>query len=54
MVVLLVGGVMDLGVMAAVAVAITLERYLPRPLVAARATGLIVVLLGAAVIASTF
>jgi predicted metal-binding membrane protein len=51
MVVLLAGGVMDLGVMAAVMAGITVERTAPRPLLAARATGLVVVVAGAVVLA---
>jgi predicted metal-binding membrane protein len=50
MAVLLVGGVMDLGVMAAVTVGITLERVVPRALLAARATGLVVVTAGIAML----
>ncbi len=46
MVVLLVGGVMDFGVMAAVTVAITLERFVPKALLAARAAGCVIVLVG--------
>ncbi len=52
MVVLLVGGVMDPGVMAAVAAAITLERLAPRAVLAARASGLVVVAVGIAVFAN--
>ncbi len=41
---------MDLGVMAAVTVGITLERVVPRALLAARATGLVVVTAGIAML----
>jgi predicted metal-binding membrane protein len=47
MAILLVGGVMDLGVMLAVAGAITIERLAPRPRRAARAIGLVAVAAGA-------
>jgi predicted metal-binding membrane protein len=51
MVVLLVAGVMDLGVMALVAAGITIERLAPRPVLAARAAGAVVIAVGIAVIA---
>jgi predicted metal-binding membrane protein len=51
MAVLLVNGVMDLGVMALVAAAITFERLVPWPERAARVTGIILLLIGAAFIA---
>ena len=51
MAILLVAGVMDLGVMAVVAAAITVERLAPRPRSAARATGVLAVATGAFVIA---
>jgi len=47
MMVLLVSGVMDLGVMALVAAAITVERFAPKPARVARAMGMVVVALGA-------
>ncbi len=50
MAVLLAGGVMDLAVMAAVTVAITLERTVPTALLAARVSGIVIVAAGAAVI----
>ena len=46
MAILLVAGVMDLGVMAVVAAAITVERLAPRPASAARATGMAAVVAG--------
>jgi len=49
--VLLVGGVMDLRVMAAVTLAITVERVAPRPKRFARASGLLVVASGLVAIA---
>jgi len=49
--ILLVAGVMDLGAMALVAAAITLERLAPRPERAARAAGVVVIAAGALVIA---
>jgi predicted metal-binding membrane protein len=51
MAILLVGGVMDLGVMVAVAAAITIERLAPWPRHAARAVGLAAVALGIVVLA---
>ena len=51
MMVLLVTGVMNFGAMGVVAAAITVERLAPKPVVAARATGLIVVAAGFVVIA---
>jgi predicted metal-binding membrane protein len=51
MAVLLVTGVMDLGAMAVVAAAITVERLAPRPERAARAAGVVLVAAGAVVIA---
>ncbi len=51
MMTLLVGGVMDLGVMGVVAAAITAERLVPRPALVARATGLVVVTTGLFLIA---
>ncbi len=51
MMVLLVTGVMNLGAMAVVAAAITVERLAPRPPLAARATGLAVVAAGIVMIA---
>ena len=51
MAVLLVAGVMDLGAMALVAAAITLERLAPWPGAAARATGVAAVAAGALVVA---
>jgi predicted metal-binding membrane protein len=50
MVILLVAGVMDLRAMAMVAAAITLERLAPRPQLAARATGVAVIMAGALVV----
>jgi len=50
MMILLVTGVMDLGAMAVVAAAITLERLAPQPHRAARATGVVVIIAGAVVI----
>jgi predicted metal-binding membrane protein len=46
MLALLVLGTMDLGVMAVITVAITLERVLPRPRVAVRLSGAAMVVLG--------
>ena len=51
MTILLVTGVMDLGAMAAVAAAITVERLAPRPEHAAFAAGVVVIAVGAFVIA---
>jgi predicted metal-binding membrane protein len=51
MLILLASGVMNLGVMAAVAAAITLERLAPGPERVARAVGLVVVAAGALAIA---
>jgi predicted metal-binding membrane protein len=51
MLVLLVTGVMDLGAMALVAAAITVERLAPRPERAARASGVVVIAVGALAIA---
>ena len=51
MAILLVTGVMDLGVMAMVAAAITSERLAPRPERAARATGVVAIAAGALLIA---
>jgi predicted metal-binding membrane protein len=51
MAVLLVGGVMDVGVMALVAAAITTERLAPNPGQTARAIGSMVMVVGAVVIA---
>jgi predicted metal-binding membrane protein len=51
MMTLLVSGVMDLGVMVAVAAAITVERLAPRPGHVARALGVVVLTAGALVIA---
>jgi len=51
MAILLVTGVMDLGAMALVAAAITVERLAPSPERAARATGVVIVAAGAVVIA---
>ncbi len=50
MAVLLVAGVMDLAVMAAVGAAITIERLAPRPLLAARVAGAVVIAAGVAVL----
>jgi predicted metal-binding membrane protein len=47
MAILLVGGVMDLGVMALVAAAITAERFSPNPRLTARAIGVLVLAAGA-------
>lgn len=47
---LFVAGVMDLGVMAVVAAAITIERLAPRPVLAARATGVFVIAAAVAVL----
>ena len=46
MTVLLVAGVMNLGIMAAVATGITVERLLPVPEIVARASGVLMVLAG--------
>ena len=51
MAILLVAGVMDLGAMALVAAAITVERLATRPERAARATGVVIVAVGALAIA---
>ena len=51
MMILLVTGVMNLGVMAMVAAAITIERLAPRPLRVARTAGLIVIAAGVIAIA---
>jgi predicted metal-binding membrane protein len=51
MMVLLVTDVMNLGAMGMVATAITVERLAPRPLAAARASGVVVVAAGALMIA---
>jgi predicted metal-binding membrane protein len=51
MAILLVAGVMDLGVMAVVAAAITVERLAARPESAARATGVVAIATGAFAIA---
>ena len=51
MVVLLVGGVMDLGVMALVGAGITVERLAPTPVLVARAAGAVVIAAGIAMIA---
>jgi predicted metal-binding membrane protein len=51
MAILLVGGVMDVGVMALVASAITFERYAARPERAARIAGMVAVTAGMVVIA---
>ena len=51
MLILLASGVMDLGVMAAVAAAITVERLAPGPERVARALGVVVVAAGALAIA---
>jgi predicted metal-binding membrane protein len=51
MAILLVAGVMDLGAMALVAAAVTVERLAPRPERAARASGALIVAAGALVIA---
>ncbi len=50
MAVLLAAGVMDLAVMAAVTAAITLERIVPKALLAARASRLVAAAAGAAAI----
>jgi len=47
---MVVGGVMDLGVMGAVALAITAERLSPRPVLVARLSGLVVLAFGIAAI----
>ncbi len=46
MLVLLATGVMDLGIMAAVAAAVTLEQVVPAPVRIARATGIVIILAG--------
>jgi predicted metal-binding membrane protein len=46
MLILLVTGVMDLGIMAIVAAAITVERLAPRPERVARAAGVVIVVAG--------
>ncbi len=46
MLVLLATGVMDLGIMAAVAAAVTLEQVVPTPVSIARATGIVLILAG--------
>ncbi len=51
MLILLVTGVMDLGIMAIVTAAITIERLAPRPERAARVGGVIVIVVGVLVIA---
>ena len=51
MAILLVAGVMDLGAMAVVAAAITVERLAPRPESAARATGMVAIAAGAVLMA---
>ena len=51
MVILLVAGVMDLGVMAIVTAAITVERLVRRPELAARATGVVAIVAGILAIA---
>jgi predicted metal-binding membrane protein len=51
MMVLLVTGVMDLRAMAMVAAAITVERLAPRPVLATRAAGVVIVAAGAIMIA---
>ena len=51
MMILLVAGVMDLGVMAIVAAAITGERLAPRPQRVTRAAGVAVIAAGAVVVA---
>ncbi len=51
MLVLLATGVMDLGIMAAVAAAITLEQVLPMPARTARAIGIVVILAGIFILA---
>jgi predicted metal-binding membrane protein len=43
MVILLVAGVMDLGAMAILAIAINVERFVPRPGSVARATGFVII-----------
>jgi len=53
MAVLLVGGMMNVSVVAAVAVAVALERLGPRPEVMARAIGTVVIALGALVLLTT-
>src|SRR5947207_2145717 len=51
MAVLLLGGMMNIAVVAAVAVAVALERLGPRPALLARATGAVVMATGAVVLA---
>jgi predicted metal-binding membrane protein len=51
MMILLVGGVMDLRAMVTVAAAITVERLAPRPERAARVTGVLVIAAGALMLA---
>jgi predicted metal-binding membrane protein len=51
MTILLVGGVMDLGLMAAIAAAITLERLAPWPRLSARAIGVVAVAVGVVLLA---
>ncbi|PYP50436.1 MAG: hypothetical protein DMD45_11135 [Gemmatimonadetes bacterium] len=51
MAVLLLGGMMNIAVVAAVAVAVALERLGPRPALLARATGAVMVALGVVVLA---
>ena len=46
MMILLVSGVMDLGAMALIAAAITIERFASRPERAARAAGVVAIALG--------
>jgi predicted metal-binding membrane protein len=53
MLILLVTGVMDLGIMAIVAVAITIERLAPRPERVTPAIGIVILIAGAFVIART-
>ena len=53
MAVLVVGGMMNVSVVAAVAVAVALERLGPRPEVMARAIGTVVIALGALVLLTT-
>jgi len=50
MAVLLVGGMMKVAVVAAVAVAVSLERLGPRPALFARAIGAVVMAMGAVVV----
>jgi predicted metal-binding membrane protein len=52
--ILLVGGVMDVGVMALVTVAIATERYSPHPTLAARAIGVLAIAAGAIGLARAF